>query len=81
MRRGHVREVANETNYTRVKKGGGQNENSMGRMCCSEEEINSREEAEMKQGGLGTKDELCRGVVIHTLVSLRRVFSEDWWKA
>lgn len=55
MRRGHVREVANETNYTRVKKegagGGGQNKNSMGRMCCSEEEINSREEAEMKQGG------------------------------
>lgn len=29
----------------------GQNKNSMGRMCCSEEEINSREEAEMKQGG------------------------------
>lgn len=62
MRRGHVREVANETNYTCVKKEGGkgkkqnkdregQNKNSMGRMCCSEEETNSREEAEMKQGG------------------------------
>lgn len=61
MRRGHVREVANKTNYTRVKKAvgrkknknkdrEGQNKNSMGRMCCSEEEIN-REEAEMKQGG------------------------------
>lgn len=67
--------VTNETNYRREKKekreGGvaGLNKNSIGRMCCNEEEINRKEEAEMKREDVGTKDESCWGVVIHTLVS------------
>lgn len=71
----HGGEVANETNYRREKKekreGGvaGLNKNSIGRMCCNEEEINRKEEAEMKREDVGTKDESCWGVVIHTLVS------------
>lgn len=48
---------------------GGLNKNSIGRMCCNEEEINRKEEAEMKREDVGTKDESCWGVVIHTLVS------------
>lgn len=55
MEQGHGREVANETNYRRGEKekrqGGGQNKNSIGRMCYNEEEINRKEEAEMKRGG------------------------------
>lgn len=54
MEQDHGREVANETNYRRGEKekreGGGQNKNSIGRMCYNEEEINRKEEAEMKRG-------------------------------
>lgn len=75
------REVANETNYRRGEKekreggegkrrGGGQNKNSIGRMCCDEEEINRKRGSGDETGeDVGTKDESCWGVVIHTLVS------------
>lgn len=44
----------NRTNYREEKREkreeGGQNKHSVGRMCYDEEEINRKEEAEMKQG-------------------------------
>lgn len=55
--------MAHETNYRRgmkwgekgkkkkKKRGGMWNKNSTGRMCYNEEEINRKEEAEMKWGG------------------------------
>lgn len=53
---GHGREVANEISYSRGEKekrerGRGLNKNSRGRMCYNEEEINRKEEAEMKRSG------------------------------
>lgn len=64
-----------------AKQGGGvradkkkERKKHKGRMCCDEEEINSKEEAEMKRGGekdIKTQDKSCWGVVIHTGVLLR----------